>query len=371
VGAGPLFPLIQDDLETSHAVVGLLATVPVLCMGLFAPTAGWWASMSGTRLAITVCLSLIAVSGLVRALAADATLVILLTFPIGLGMGVAGAVIPVAIKERFPDRPGFAMGVYATGIQTGSGLASLVAVPVAHVAGGWRASLAAFSAVTVGLLVGWVLLTRGDSPIRGGPLERPPIRSGVGWLLVAAFGLMGLVYYGLTAWLPASYVERGWSEASAGVLLGVLNIAAIPGALLVPWLSDRAASRRRFLIACGLLLIAGLLGLVAPGGTYGAYVSSAVVGFAIGSMFPLVLTLPLDLEDQPPRVAALVGMMLGVGYTGAALSPVALGAIRDATGTFTQALWILLLLGVLWALTVTVLPLSGSTRGADAPPQVL
>src|SRR5262245_64076604 len=37
VGIGPLLPEIQDDLDTTHAVVGLLATIPVLCMGLFAP----------------------------------------------------------------------------------------------------------------------------------------------------------------------------------------------------------------------------------------------------------------------------------------------------------------------------------------------
>ena len=31
---------------------------------------------------------------------------ILLTIPIGMGMGLAGAMLPVTVKERFPDRPG-------------------------------------------------------------------------------------------------------------------------------------------------------------------------------------------------------------------------------------------------------------------------
>ena len=30
VGVGPLLPEIQEDLHTTHAVVGLLATIPVL-----------------------------------------------------------------------------------------------------------------------------------------------------------------------------------------------------------------------------------------------------------------------------------------------------------------------------------------------------
>jgi CP family cyanate transporter-like MFS transporter len=35
VGVGPLIPAIQDDLDISHAVAGLLGTIPVLCMGVF------------------------------------------------------------------------------------------------------------------------------------------------------------------------------------------------------------------------------------------------------------------------------------------------------------------------------------------------
>ena len=31
VGIGPLLPLVQDDLDVTHAVAGLLGTIPVLC----------------------------------------------------------------------------------------------------------------------------------------------------------------------------------------------------------------------------------------------------------------------------------------------------------------------------------------------------
>ena len=39
VGIGPLLPRIQSSLGISHGVAGLLATIPVLCMGVFAPLA--------------------------------------------------------------------------------------------------------------------------------------------------------------------------------------------------------------------------------------------------------------------------------------------------------------------------------------------
>ena len=39
VGVGPLVPEIQQALGMSHAFTGLLVTIPVLCLGIFAPLA--------------------------------------------------------------------------------------------------------------------------------------------------------------------------------------------------------------------------------------------------------------------------------------------------------------------------------------------
>ena len=101
VGVGPLIPPIQDDLGVSHAVAGLLGTIPVLCMGVFALPAPEVSRRYGTRLAIGVCLGLIGVFGIARGVAPGAAAVILLTFGVGIGLGLAQALMPVAVKERF------------------------------------------------------------------------------------------------------------------------------------------------------------------------------------------------------------------------------------------------------------------------------
>ena len=72
VGAGPLIPDIQDDLGVSHAVAGLVGTIPVLCMGLFAPFAGLVAGRWGLRAAMAGCLLAIAAAGLGRSVAPGA-----------------------------------------------------------------------------------------------------------------------------------------------------------------------------------------------------------------------------------------------------------------------------------------------------------
>lgn len=341
VGLGPLFPEIQDDLDVSHAVVGLLGTIPVLCMGLFAAPAPYLAARFGTRASIAFAVGLIGVFGVLRALAPGAGLVVLLTWPIGVGMGLAGALAPVAVKERFADRPATATGGYTTGIQVGSAVSAALAVPLAAAFGGWRAAAVVFSIASCGLAAVWLGLTRREPPHArvAGRLPRPPWHSRIAWLLVAIFALMACTYYGVNSWLPDSLVEQGWDEKRAGAVLALLNIAAIPGSFVVPWLSELRGGRRPWLIVTVSSFLVGVVGFaIAPDA---AFLWAVFAGLASGAMFALVMTLPLDNADRPASVAALASMMLGLGYTIGALSPLVLGALRDTTGSFTAALWVI------------------------------
>jgi CP family cyanate transporter-like MFS transporter len=256
-------------------------------------------------------------------------------------MGLAGAMLPVAVKERFSDRPGFATGVYTTGITIGSAIAAAVAVPLADAARGWRTPLLVFGGVACGLALLWFWLTRTEpahvrTEIR--PL-RLPFRRPLAWRLVGAFFFMSFVFYGLNSWLPDAYVEKGWSDSAAGDLIAVLNTVTIPCGFLVAWAADHWGTRRHWLAGAAAVQLGGLIGVVlAPGA---GWLWAVLIGTAIGPLFPLTLTLPLDAADGPAEVAALAGMMLGVGYTLSATSPLLLGAVRDLSGGFNAVLWVL------------------------------
>ena len=370
VGVGPLLPSIQRDLDVSHAIAGLLGTIPVLCMGLFAPPAPFLSGRVGSRRALGVALALIGAFGIARVLVPGAAGVVLLTFPLGIGMGLAGAILPVAVKERFADRPGFATGVYTTGITIGSAASAAVAVPLAHAAGGWRTPLLCFSAVSAALAGLWLWLTRTEpAHVRSDILPlRLPVRNPLAWRFVAAFFFMSSVFYGLNAWLPDAYVEHGWSQSAAGALLGVLNTVTIPCGFLVAWAADHFGTRRLWLGGAAAVQLVALLGIVlAPGA---AWVWVVLLGAAIGPLFPLTLTLPLDAADEPRDVAALAGMMLGVGYTLSASSPLVLGAVRDAVGGFGAVLWVLVgAAAVLVAVDSSFSPARlGAGRSSREPP---
>jgi len=341
VAVGPLLPSIQRDLGVSHTVAGLLGTIPVLCMGLFAPPAPFLSGRIGSRRAIGVAVALIGVFGIVRAVVPSAIGVILLTFPIGLGMGLGNALLPVAVKERFADRPGFTTGIYTMGIVAGATIAAAIAVPLAHAAGGWRTPLLVMGAVSTALAALWLWLTRGQ-PAHVRTELRPlklPLRNPLGWRLVGAFSLMSFVFYGLNSWLPDAYVEHGWSQSSAGALLAVLSGVSIPVGFTVAWAADHIGTRRGWLVGSSALQVSALVGVVLLPSA--GWFWAVLLGMSIGPLFPLTMTLPLDAAEGPAEVAALAGMMLGIGYVLSSTGPLLLGAVRDLTGGFNAALWVL------------------------------
>ena len=213
VGLGPVLPRAQDALGISHSVAALLGAIPVIGMGVFAPAAAPLAARVGAIRAVTVALALIAGGGIGRSLLPGAFAAIALTMPIGIGMGLGNALMVVAVKERFADRPVLVTGVYASGIQIGAAIAAGLSVPVADAGDSWRAPMLVFSLAAAASLVWWLAATRGGGPRPVGKRAHFPLRRPVAWLLVSLFASTAFVYYGYAAWLPDAFTEHGWSDA--------------------------------------------------------------------------------------------------------------------------------------------------------------
>ena len=198
--------------------------------------------------------------------------------------------------------------------------------------------LLAFSLATVGLFAAWLWLTRGEPPHRPAVVHgRPPIpwRSRFAWLLVALFGLMGMWYYGVNAWLPDAYVERGWSEHEAGALLAVLNIAALPSSVAIPWLSDRYGAYPVLVLAfAGIAVDAAVLASIAPTPrivpiTIACLSLAVFLGAGSGAVFKLV---PAEFPNDAGAAAGLVGTAGGLGGF---FPPLVMGIVKDVTGEYT------------------------------------
>ena len=336
VGIGPLVPDIQRSMNMSHAFTGLLVTIPVLCLGIFAPIAPVIAGRIGAINAVSVAGVLIAVAGMARAFAPGPMGLILFTFLVGVGMGVGNALMVIAVKERFADRPLLLTAVYSTGIQFGATAAAVLAVPLALWFGGWRGSLLVMSAASLLFVIAWIIATRNMHVTRQrGVFPRFPLRSGLIWSFAAMFGLMGIVFYGLATWAPAAYVDFGYSETSVGWLAAMYNLGTLPTSLAVGLIGERVTRRQALVTASAVMVLATLLFALVP--AYG-FEWMLLAGIANGMMFTVTMSLPLDVADSPIDVGAAAGMMLFAGYLLTATAPSALGWVRDLTGSFDLVL---------------------------------
>jgi CP family cyanate transporter-like MFS transporter len=344
VVVGPLLPQMRVELGMPYAIGGLLVTLPVLCMGLVAIPASFVSHRFGAIPALTACAVVLAICGLARSLVSDATLLIALTLPIGVGIGLGGALLPVVARERAPDRPSAATGAYATGYVLGSTIATVLAVPLATAAGSWRAPLGIFAIVTLVLGAAWWWGTRGGPPParHGTRLPSLPWRRPVAWLLVGLFGLQSLLFFGLITWLPAVFIERGMDPALAGVLVGVFIGIGLPTTVLAAWLGERGVSRRALLVSAAALTLVALVGTMGLPELSLMWV--VLAGIGLGILFPVALTLPLDVAADAHSLSGFVGMMLGAGYLLSATAPFTLGAVRDVAGGFTASLGLLALI---------------------------
>jgi MFS transporter, CP family, cyanate transporter len=367
---GPLLPEIQDDFGIDHATAGLLVTVPVLCMGLFALPVARLLRRTDVRTATGWCLAAIAIATILRPLSPGFSAMVGLTFVFGVGSGVVGALLPVVVKERFAERPALGTGVFALGLNVGATLGAGLAVPLALATDGWRWSLGLLALAGALAVPAWVRLSR-DSLGHALPVETVdhlPWRSGFAWSATLVFGLQALCFFGLNAWLADALIEGGWREGSAGALLALLNLIAIPGVLLVSLLCGRVIGVRPYLALAAGGLVTGTVGLASTVGDGTAWGWVAVIGLSLGSLFALAMTLSVAATGSPGEASALASMQLGVGYTMAAVAPFALGSLRDATGSFAAGLWVVAAIAVLVAVFVaaTIVQLG---RRAPAPAQ--
>jgi CP family cyanate transporter-like MFS transporter len=342
----PLIHTIQHDLAISSSLAGLLTTLPVLCMGIFAPLSQRLAHAIGREATVAVALGCVLSGLLLRLGGAVLPLLLLSALLAGIGIALCGTVLPGIVKEFFAGRPGLVTGFYLLAMMLGATAASALAVPLADALGSWQRSSASWAVLAVLGLAVWLPVLRAvndrddpqqlsAAPARAGSASPPlPWRSRTAWLLAAYLALQSCGFYSQLAWIPPSYEDRGWSARDAGLLLALWSIVQLVSGLLGPALADRMDDRRPIVAAAVCLNLAGVLGVAtAPDAAPILWV--ALMGLGQGGGFALGLVKLIDYAPSPAASARLSAMVFLFSYSTASLGPLVFGALHDAAGGFT------------------------------------
>src|SRR5450631_283744 len=348
VSVPPLSRAIAQDLGLSSAWIGALTTLPVLCMGLLAPTAQRMGTRLGAAASVQIAMAAVFAGVLLRWWGDHLWALYGGTLVAGFGIAVAGTLLPRLVKAVFPPgRTGTITGVYMLAMMAGAAAASALSVPLAARLGSWQGSLASWSILAALGALAWAPVAAAISTYKAAnpdaaTTHRLPWRHPTAWLIAAYLAVQSWQFYSALAWISPSYVTRGWDPATAGYLLSAFSGAQLISGLLGPVLTDRVHDHRTLLVPAAGLALVGMLGLLLAPDT-APWLWVCVLGLGQGAGFSLALVLLVDYADSPAGSGRLTAMTFFVSYTIASFGPTVMGALRDLTGSFA-VIWLLMAL---------------------------
>ncbi|GAB3596619.1 putative transporter YycB [Corynebacterium faecale] len=348
----PLVSEIREDLSVGASLFGVLGMIPT---AMFATAAfvlpGLKARLSTSQLLI-LAMALTAAGQTIRVLGGPITLLtgsVLALFAIG----ITNALMPLAVREYFPNRVAAMSTTYLIIAQITQSIAPILVVPIstwASVVGitGWRVSLGSWALLGLVAAISWVPLlastipraeVRTPQPSMAIPVWRTPVGVGLGLM----FGFTSFTTYSLMTFLPQMVPDASLGAA----LLGWWSILGIPLNIIGPWVAARMNNCYPVLVLASGVFLVGNAGLCfAPMAAPWLWTTLSGLG---PLAFPIALTLINVRARTTGGATALSSFGQGLAYTVACMGPLLTGVILDTTGGFT------VVFGIFLAATVVVL----------------
>jgi len=346
LAVAPVATAVGSDLGVTAAVVGLLTSIPVLCFAVFSPAAVALIRRGGADFALTVTL-IGAVAGCLIRAGGGIALALVGTAVMGMFLAVGNVVIPVIVGREYGAHRAHTMtGVYTSALNVGTMTVTLTTAPLAEGIG-WRGAITVWAVFAIAALACWIPLRglcasfvpRGGGRPASGVVPGSAWRHGPTLLLAAAFAGQAFAFYGVTAWLPTLLADDGFSGSAAGAIASIFQVAGVAGSLLLPIVTTRASLLAGVLCVGAGWLVVPLGFLFAPAAWF---VWCAVGGLAQGAGITVVFIMITRLAPDEHTKAGRSGTVQGVGYAVAAVGPIALGALHDATHAWTLPLLVVL-----------------------------
>ena len=358
-GIGLFLPLIRQDMGLTFTQAGTLVASMTLVYAFMQVPAGYFADRLGAKRLFLTGLIGCNVLFLLLSQLHQYWLVFANQALAGFFRGLVFAPGLLLITSVFPPhRRATALGLYVAGGFSSNVFLNLVG-PLLVGPLGWRAIFVAFSVAGFALMVAyWRLGMPGPGGSGRGQMRLRDIpgllRHRFMWLVGGIQYIRLAVVTGLAFWLPTLLVEKGYSLQVAGLLLALSAGLTAPSNFLGGYLSDRL---RQPLLVIGLSLavlavttflivrVNALVLLVPVIGINGFFVQ-----FYFGPLFAV------PIQALGPKTAGLAsGYGNFLANLGGFTFAYALGAVRDSTGSFADAIYVMSGLCVVGVVLVLIL----------------
>lgn len=338
----PIMPLILEEYSINRGTGSLLTSLVILVQAVFSLLGGLLAGLLRPRKVILIGCILISAPALTFALG-NFWLLLLSRVLMGLGFGILGpATIPVLMQyfrsKELPLVNSLIMSISVLGITISSLSVAKISDSI-----GWEQALSAFGGVALLSAVLWLFFGHVKDIKNTDIATNERIRQAINVIrkketviLSSADGGAFGQYVALVAWLPTFYFEfHGLSLIRSGVLVSLLPLVGCLSGFMAGILSMKYRVRKPFLIASGIMVSLGGLGSFLTAGTPLVYPSLLLLGAGSWLYVPFLLTIPMELPGNDPAQAAMMtGVIFAVGGLVGFATPLIVGIVADATGTY-------------------------------------
>ena len=359
-GAAPLLDMIRASFSLTTAQTGVLTTLPLLAFAIVSPLAAGIARRFGIERSLFAAMLIICVGIAVRSMG-NTMLLYSGTAIIGCGIAMGNVLLPGLIKRDFPGQVARLTGAYSLTMGVAAAIGSMMVVPIAQHGYGWPGALMALMVFPVVALLVWLpqLSNHNISTLSNSNAlhNRGIWKSALAWQVTLFLGINSLIYYVVIGWLPSILISHGYSEAQAGSLHGLMQLATAAPGLFIGMILGRMKDHRGIAILMALLCGLSAIGLLLIPDFASVWV--VIFGFGSGATMILGLTFIGLRANSAHQAAALSGMAQCMGYLLAAFGPPMMGKVHDLSGQ-----WSLPLLGC--AVLACVMAVFGGFAGRDA-----
>lgn len=204
---------------------------------------------------------------------------------------------------------------------------------------------------------------RDDSRSERIETTRGALANGRTWLLAVIYFTIPVTLYGIGFWLPQMLkTASGAGNFAVGLLSAIPNAFGAVAMVIAGRHSDRTGERRWHVAVAAIVAAAGLTLSTVVAGVAGSLVTLSIAMIGLASMFGPFWALTTSTMGGV-GAAASIALVNSVGNTGGFVGPYLLGAISDATQSFSGGLIAIAAMLVAGSvLVLTVRDRAGSSR---------
>ncbi|MGU3399834.1 CynX/NimT family MFS transporter [Brucellaceae bacterium D45D] len=342
-----LLPEITAATGMSGTAAGILTTLPVVCLGAFAPFAPRLAQRFGAERVLLCVLAILTFGTAIRGVGSPSSLYIGATLA-GAAIAMGNVLLPGLVKRDFPKIAAIMTGLYTMALCAGAAMAAGFTIPIEHMLGGaWNLALAFWAIPAALMFMLWLpqALRTKHNPTHARANVIGMWKDRLAWQVTLFMGLQSSMAYVVFGWLASILREQGLTATAAGGLVSFSIMVQVVTCLGVPSIAVRQKSQSLLnvvLCACAALPLIGFLYL--PQWCF--WPLAAIQGIGQGGLIAAAMMVIVLRAPDSYTASHLSGMAQCVGYILAAIGPLVVGMIYNATGSFTACGAFFALLGL-------------------------